>query len=161
MTAPSPTVDDLAVQVARLEKTVYDLAAAAAASTDGALQTPADAQAPAALCYPDLQTWVAEFFAPVFARPLGGEWRWCPQWWDHVEAALRLEALWRSFEHLRLNGQTGMAVWLRDHLDHQLPRLMAPTGPFARCSPDRPHRPHEPDQTLPVIPPPPGWPHDG
>jgi len=106
------------------------------------------------LCYPDVQTWVEQYLVVVFSRTIGGEHRWCRQWWAHPEAHTRLEALWRAWEHLRLDPQTGIAVWLRDHLDHQLPRLMAPTGPFARCTIDR----HEPDRPLPVTPPPPGWP---
>ncbi len=108
--------------------------------------------------YPSVVEFVEEFFVHVFARPLGGEFRWCPQWWDHAEAALLLEACWRTFEHLRLNPQTGISDWLTHHAYPHLHRLMSPTGPFARCSVDRATRPHEPDQTLRVTPPPPGWP---
>lgn len=155
-----PSVADLAVRLARLEKTVDELEAAVTTSAADAPPIPTDAATnPAELRYPDLRTWVEEFYVVAFARPTGAEYRWCPMWWDHVEAILRLESLWRAWEYLRLDGQTGMAVWLRDHLDHQLPRLMAPAGPFARCSADRASRPHEPDQMLTAIHPPAGWPH--
>lgn len=63
---------------------------------------------------------------------------WCPQWWRHAEAVARLEALWRSFEHLRKDPHTGMSVWLRDHADHHMEKLFASDGPFQNC--DTPHR---------------------
>ena len=37
---------------------------------------------------------------------------------------------------MRLQPGTGMATWLRDHLDHQLPILLGRSGPFAQCSED-------------------------
>nr|WP_249277020.1 DUF4913 domain-containing protein [Rhodococcus sp. 06-621-2] len=58
---------------------------------------------------------------------------WCPQWWRHAEAVARLEALWRSFEHLRTDPHTGMSVWLRDHADHHMEKLFASDGPFQNC----------------------------
>ena len=45
---------------------------------------------------------------------------------------MRLEALWRAFEHLRRDPALGMSVWLRDHADHHLPILMSNFGPFRR-----------------------------
>src|SRR5690349_7541525 len=30
--------------------------------------------------------WVHEHVAAVIARPLRGELKWCPRWWDHPEA---------------------------------------------------------------------------
>ena len=50
---------------------------------------------------------------------------------DHP--AHRAVARW---EALRLQPGTGMAIWLRDHLDHQLPVLLGRTGPFSMCSED-------------------------
>lgn len=173
------TDDDLTRRLAAAERTLTDhgvllarqgtlltdhdtaLAAGHTASQNGHTPTSggtAQDDTPVELAYPDLATFVDSFLAIMFPRPLGGDHRWCPWWWDHGEAVLRLEALWRSFESLRLDGEFGIATWLRDHLDHQWPRLLSPTGPFARCSADRTHRPHEPDQVLRVVPPPDGWP---
>jgi hypothetical protein len=98
------------------------------------------------LYYSSAEAWVTEYFAPMFARSLGGEHRWCPRWWDHAEAISRLEALWRSWETLRLDPAIGMAVWFRDHLDHQLPILLGSRGPFAKCTAQR----HDPPRPLPV-----------
>ena len=85
--------------------------------------------------------WVAKFLVPVYRRQLtatGDKTTWCPEWWKHAEAIIRLEALWRAWEHLRLDGRTGMSVWLKDHLDHHLPVLTdAHGGPFNGCRPDR------------------------
>ena len=92
-------------------------------------------------------------FLPMFRRPLGGEYRWCRQWWQHAEAITRLTALWHSWETLRLEPGTGMAVWLRDHLDHQLTVLLGRGGPFAQCSEDEHIDPREAKADLA----PPGW----
>ena len=115
-------------------------------------ETAGQAEQPNDLCYPDLSAFVRDFFAPAFGRPVGATTRWCPFWFEHLEAVLRLEALWRSFEHLRQDPHTGIALWLRDHVDHQLPQLTSATGPFARCGSG-----HEPDQPLRVANPPNGW----
>jgi hypothetical protein len=65
----------------------------------------------------------------------------------------RLTALWHSWEALRLQPGTGMATWLRDHLDHQLPVLLGRTGPFAMCSEDE----HNDPRPAPARRAPPGW----
>jgi hypothetical protein len=102
--------------------------------------------------YSSLDAWVAEFFATVYTRPVGGDLRWCPRWYEHPEGAIRLELLWRSWEVYRLR-PLGAVEWHRDILDHQLPTLLSDRGPFAACTPDR----HEPSTPLPVVPTPPGW----
>jgi Domain of unknown function (DUF4913) len=108
--------------------------------------TPATAQdsapAPQPL-YASTEDWVTGFFLPMFRRPLGGEYRWCREWWQHAEAITRLTALWHSWEALRLQPGIGMAAWLRDHLDHHLPVLMGRSGPFAQCSEDEHIEPRE------------------
>jgi hypothetical protein len=93
--------------------------------------------------YDGVEAWVTGQFLPMFRRPLGGEYRWCRQWWLHAEAITRLTALWHSWEALRLEPGTGMAIWLRDHLDHQLTVLLGRTGPFAQCSEDEHIEPRE------------------
>jgi uncharacterized protein DUF4913 len=94
---------------------------------------PDDEEAPEPV-YGAVEDWVHGQFLPMFRRPLGGEFRWCHEWWRHAEAITRLTALWHSWEMLRLEPGTGIAVWLRDHLDHQLTVLLGRSGPFAQCS---------------------------
>ena len=92
-----------------------------------------------------LEEWVTSVFCPTFARRSTPTFRWCGEWWRHSEAISRLEALWRSWEALRLDPLYGMATWYRDHLDHQLAILTAAAGPFADCDPTR-HFPPESDR---------------
>ncbi len=106
------------------------------------------ADPPVPPAYDNVHDWVTGHFVHLYARHLGGEFRWCASWWDHAEALSRLEALWRAWETLRLNPGLGMATWYRDHLDPQLPILLGQTGPFARCTPDR----HTDPGPLPVLP---------
>jgi hypothetical protein len=103
--------------------------------------------------YTAVEDWVTGYFLPMFRRTLGGEFRWCAQWWRHSEAISRLGALWHAWEVLRLQPGTGIAAWYRDHLDHQLPILMGTRGPFYQCS-EAAHR--EPREAA-VMPAPDGW----
>jgi Domain of unknown function (DUF4913) len=104
--------------------------------------------------YASVEDWVTGQFLPIYRRPLGGEYRWCAQWWRHTEAIMRLTALWHSWEAMRLQPGTGIATWLRDHLDHELPILLGRAGPFATCSEDE----HiEPRQAIAAAAPPQWW----
>ena len=138
--------EEVHARLARLELRVEELDVSASflggAPGLGGLQEFASAE----VAYPDLDSWVGDYFTRVYARPLGGEWRWCPSWVEHPEAAVRLDALWRSWETLRSDPGLGMSTWLRDHLDPQLTVLLGNRGPFARCSPTR----HEPPVSLPL-----------
>lgn len=80
-----------------------------------------------------LEEWVHFYFLPLFRRVEGGENKWCRTWWKHTEAIARLDALWRAWESLRLDEQTGMSTWFRDHADHHVPLLMSQNGPFRQC----------------------------
>jgi hypothetical protein len=111
---------------------VEDTAAAVAAEgIDGAPR----------LYYPSLDVFLRDYLAPTYRRHIDGRNRtWCPQWWRHAEAIARLEALWRAWEHLRLDRATGASVWFRDHADHHMTVLLDPdNGPFKYCTPDKGH----------------------
>ena len=93
---------------------------------------------PPELYYPDLVAFVTHQLIPMYRRPLGGQGvTWCPEWWRHAEAIARLDALWRAWEHLRLDAATGASVWFRDHADHHMPVLLSADGPFKGCKPDK------------------------
>ena len=105
--------------------------------------------------FPNVDVFVREFLAPTYRRSLEGNHRvWCGEWWRHAEAINRLEALWRAWEHLRLDPATGMSSWWRDHADHHMPALLAPDGPFKGCGSERGHQPRA--AVLPVSAAPPG-----
>ncbi|WP_224027160.1 DUF4913 domain-containing protein [Arthrobacter sp. NicSoilC5] len=81
-------------------------------------------------------SFVQEHLAPSYRRSLSGTDRtWCPSWWKHEEAISRLEALWRSWQFLRLDGSTGMSIWWRDHADHHIASCFQPTAPSKAASP--------------------------
>jgi hypothetical protein len=125
-------VDELAAAVTGLTRDLEDLSAAL-------LPTPAELPSPAAVtpAFSTLEDWVTSFFLPTFRRQFGGELRWCTRWHDHPEALLRLEALWRSWEALRLDPTLGIATWLTNYADPQLAALLHRSGTFASCTPDR------------------------
>lgn len=102
-----------------------------------------------ALYYPTVEAFVSGLLAPTYRRSLGGHGvAWCPYWWRHAEAIARLEAIWRAWEHLRLDPATGISVWFRDHCDPHMAVLLSPDGPFRGCSPDKGHGERRPP--LPV-----------
>ena len=71
----------------------------------------------------------------VYARRVGpgnASFRCAARWWDYPEALARIDALWRAWEHLRLDGATGSSTSWIEHADHRIPNLMSPEGPFAK-----------------------------
>ena len=87
--------------------------------------------------YPDVVAWVEGRLLVLLERPIGGQVRWCSSWWAHPEVMSRLEACWRAWETLRVEPNTGMSVWYREHLDPCLHTILNPVGPFAACTPER------------------------
>jgi hypothetical protein len=77
--------------------------------------------------YPDMFSWVEEWLLPHWAHR---KENWSDTWWEYPEALSRLEAVWRAWEFLRLDGALGMSVFWRDHLDPHMRALTAPDGPF-------------------------------
>jgi hypothetical protein len=83
------------------------------------------------LVYGSVDEFVREYLRHVYKRPINARHRyWAAEWWRYDEAVIRLEALWRAWEHLRQDPGLGMSVWWRDHADHHMPVLMDPDGPF-------------------------------
>lgn len=115
----------------------------AASPSDGTGTAGSTVVQPPEPVYTLVEDWVIDYFLPMFRRTLGGEFRWCGQWWRHGEAISRLTCLWHAWEVLRLQPGTGMATWYHDHLDHQLPILMGARGPFYQCSETAHREPHE------------------
>lgn len=93
---------------------------------------PGEAAAEPSLYYGSVDEFLREYLRYAYRRRIDGRHRvWAARWWEYDEAVIRLEALWRSWEHLRLDGTIGMSVWWRDHADHHMAVLMDPEGPFS------------------------------
>jgi hypothetical protein len=104
---------------------------------------PEEGQKPTELVYGSVEEFLHRQLLPTFVRTIDGRaGQWCVEWYYHPEAISRLEALWRAWEHLRLDGATGMSVWWKDRADHQMAVLLDPRGPFFRCD-MKEHRDYE------------------
>lgn len=93
-----------------------------------------DEERPPELVYGSVDEFVRKYLRHVYRRATSDQRVWAARWWDYDEAVIRLEALWRAWEHLRLDPSTGMSVWWRDHADHHMAVLMDPEGPFAAAN---------------------------
>ncbi|WP_170994726.1 MULTISPECIES: DUF4913 domain-containing protein [Actinomycetes] len=72
------------------------------------------------------------YLLPNYKRRVDGQRvLWAAEWWKYAETVARLDALWRAWEHLRQDPQTGMSVWFRDHAEHHMSILLNRDGPFA------------------------------
>ncbi|MGO1834331.1 MAG: DUF4913 domain-containing protein, partial [Actinomycetaceae bacterium] len=90
---------------------------------------------PGPIHYGSVDEFVREYLRNVYSRRIDGRHRvWAGRWWEHPEAVIRLDALWRSWEHLRHDAATGMSVWWRDHADHHIAVPMDSDGPFAEAT---------------------------
>lgn len=131
------------------------LRTAATAAAEAELNPPPAGEEAPTLYYGSVDEFVREFVCPIFRRNVGEEgradYRWSARWWESAEAIARLEAMWRAWEHLRMDAATGTSVWLRDHADHHLGVLMSPTGPWALSKDTA-----GPDEPLPYEAPPEG-----
>lgn len=105
------------------------------------------------LYYESVDEFVREKLRYSYARVVSGrgQYRWSARWWESAEAVSRLEALWRAWEHLRLEPALGMSSWWRDHADHHMAMLLSPEGPFNGRDDE-----NAPGEPLPYEAPPPG-----
>lgn len=109
------------------------------------------------LFFSSLEEFVTEYLANLIRRRLNRSVAvWCPEWWQHPEAVVRLSAMWRSFEHLRRDPALGMSTWWLHHVDPHMRMLMDPDyGPFVQCDAREGHS-DRPPEALPVKPVPEG-----
>lgn len=105
--------------------------------------------APVGWQYTNVCDWVEQHFVRLFARD---EFvvRWCPHWWDHVEAIVILTAMWRTWETARKDRTRGIAQWLTGFAYPLLRELCDEGGTFRNCSADK----HESPGALPFVSPP-------
>jgi hypothetical protein len=96
--------------------------------------------------------WVHQHVTAVIARPLRGEHKWCPQWWEHPEALFRFTALYHAWTELAGEPGAALSTWIRDHLDPCLRELLAPAGPFTDCVQSERCRATTTHTALPTLP---------
>ena len=131
-----------------------DLDTDAWATERAATAVTVDDDAPPPLRFPTLPEFMGWFSNWYRRETLGSSVSWCSEWWNHPEAIIRLEAVWRAYEALRHEPGTGVSVWIRDHVDPHLGKLMGEGSPFGTCTPTE-HR--DPLPPLPVADPPEDW----
>ena len=85
--------------------------------------------------FASIEAFMDQFLSVATEVRTGGPIAWCPKWWAHPEAVLRLTALWRAWETLRLEPGPGMSTWWTLHFDPHMRLLTdAERGPFAHCT---------------------------
>lgn len=113
-----------------------------------------DEDQPPPLHFGSVDEFIRDYLRNVYRRRIDGRHRyWAAEWWRYDEAVIRLEALWRAWEHLRLDPALGMSIWWRDHADHHMPILMSEDGPFA-SAPETPENRCKLGEPLPYKSPP-------
>lgn len=108
---------------------------------------------PPPLVYGSVDEFVREYLCHMYKRTLDSRnRRWAAEWWAYDEAVVRLEALWRAWEHLRQEPGLGMSTWWLEHADPHMAALFHQDGPF-RAAPELSTSRGDP---LPYTPPPDG-----
>lgn len=104
--------------------------------------------------YATSEEFLIDQLLPMYIRIIDSKnGTWCRKWYLHAEALSRVDALWRAWEHFRLDGKTGMSVWWRDHADPHMAVLLNQKGPFHECDLET----HKDPDPLPCDTAPPGW----
>lgn len=108
---------------------------------------------PAELFYPNVAEFVTTRLVYFYPLPVPESGLvWCPEWFRHAQALSRLDAVWRAWEHLRLDPALGISNWWTNYADPNMRALMDPlSGPFARCADG-----HQDNESLPSEPVPDG-----
>lgn len=118
------------------QRAAHDLeeARAAVAAADAEPASPDEVEGePVQTYYGSADEFMREWLSHMYSRQVSGRGSprvWRDDWWRVPEAVSRIDALWRAWEHLRLDPATGMSVWWRDHADHHMAVLLDPQGPF-------------------------------
>jgi hypothetical protein len=84
--------------------------------------------------HPTVQAWVEGWFVHAYARSSAGWGHWCPEWWRHPEAVLRLTVMWQYWERAQRPG-CEMHNWYL-YADDQFRELTDSRGTFASCGDD-------------------------
>ncbi|MGR6997684.1 DUF4913 domain-containing protein [Yinghuangia aomiensis] len=108
-----------------------------------------------------MDSFVTDYIGQILCRRLQPRHRdLVPRMVAAPEALVRLSAMWRAFEYLRVDAALGMSTFWLHHADPHMRVLMDPEfGPFALCDPREGHAVRE-LEPLPMAPSPPEiWDH--
>jgi hypothetical protein len=99
-------------------------------------------ETPNRMVYGSLVQFVENYLSLLYRRQVTDttDTVWCRAWWMHQEAVIRLNALWRAWEHYRRYPGTGLSTWFIEHADLQMAVLFDPRGPFRYCSARQGHK---------------------
>nr|WP_176705846.1 DUF4913 domain-containing protein [Arthrobacter sp.] len=70
---------------------------------------------------------------PHYLRRLYGTNKWAPNWFDYPAPEADpppVQALWVTWEQVKLDGPQAILVYYRDHFYPLMDRLTSPDGPF-------------------------------
>ncbi|TYC96612.1 DUF4913 domain-containing protein [Arthrobacter echini] len=85
--------------------------------------------------YGSAEEFLHDQLLPCYLRDVDGKKAiWCANWYLHPEAISRITALWRAWEALRLEADTGMSIWWIQHADPTMYVLLSTDGPFFNCA---------------------------
>lgn len=85
------------------------------------------------LVYENHIDWVEDWLAPVYEQLITAGRAWCPEWWRHPGASVRLHALWHSWEVAITEGGSAMATWFVKLGDPMMNEVTRADGTFRGC----------------------------
>lgn len=77
------------------------------------------------LVFSNAEEWLIHWALPHYRRNLKLH-KWDPYWWQYEEAGTVLEALWESWEQVRLQDAMATVAWFRDYFYPIMDRLTDP-----------------------------------
>lgn len=106
------------------------------------------------LVFETAEEWLDQWALPHYRRDPKLH-KWDPNWWQYEEAGTVIEALWESWEQMRLEDPMATVAWFRDCFYPIMDRLTDPNdGVFWAYDPPRED---EPPPTFSTRPAPEGW----
>lgn len=106
------------------------------------------------LVFSNTEEWLTQWALPHYRRSLKLH-KWDPNWWQYDEAGTVLEALWESWEQVRLENPMTLVAWFQDCFYPIMDRLTDPEdGVFWAYDPPQNE---EPPPAFKATPAPPGW----
>ncbi|MHB2030018.1 DUF4913 domain-containing protein [Actinotignum timonense] len=102
--------------------------------------------------YADEFEFFEKWLAPNYRRSINTGCTWCPLWWDHPEARVRMRAMWEAWEIYRFEKPVGgLAAWFTDVADPMMRVLLDPNHVFKGCTATTHYARSGSDLSLPFV----------